>query len=200
MMCHWNVRQENLYKKYVNIGNKIAKSLLNKNNEDKLSDCYAWGLLTQEGIWKLPIAKQYNGAGLSWDECVIALEGLVFAHQNMKLLVSIIEHLGRLYLVSQYGTISQKDLYLPYLIQGENFEDKIFEILQNKTPKILCDYINFKRLLYAITASKLSLSIIEKYKKKSKRQQRFVTDYEKIKYNILTSRQILYLTNKEFIL
>lgn len=191
----WNVEQKTLYKNYIKIGKKIAVYSLSQQ-EDTLSNQYAWELITREGIWKLPLHNQSNSACLIWDECIIALEGLISTYQNKKFFTSIVEQFSILYLTFQYGTKSQKKSYLPRIIQGEAVDDKTLLIPRKKNAKILCDLTNFKRLLYGVIAARFASPLIEKHREIYQQEKTFKDDSvnelcEKATHKILESRKTI---------
>ena len=171
MIRYRSEQQENLYRQYARIGRKIAKYSLNKKNNE-LSHQYGWKLITKNGIWKLPIVKKYSGLGLNWQECILAIEGLVDTFSNFEFFSYIVEQVSALYIISKYCTEENKQLYLPSLINGEiscaifpdkfNFE-KILPPSENKN-LILYNYLNFKRKLYALLVVKISQPIIDHHK------------------------------------
>ncbi|MBV9576040.1 MAG: acyl-CoA dehydrogenase family protein, partial [Gammaproteobacteria bacterium] len=78
-----------------------------------------WEVISNEGIWSLPIAKQYGGAGIGWEESLIAMDGFLHQHFDIQLVALFISQISSLYFISRYGTEDIKNCYLPRLIRGE---------------------------------------------------------------------------------
>lgn len=194
-MRHWNLKQENIFQAYVQLGKKILHQV-EMQHENTISQNRNWELITSEGIWKLPITKQYGGAGFSWDECVIAVEGLIKTYQDQEFFSSIISHLALLYILLQYGTETQKNMYLPLLMQGAIgivcVEDEWTSSLNNlnitvlkditisfsikKNTYILNDFKNFKRLFYGMLAAESAYYIVDDCKNILRKSQSQILD------------------------
>ena len=162
MMRYRNELQEDLYQQYADIGSKIAKYSSSKKNI-KLSHQYGWKLITKNGIWKLSLGH----------ECISAIQGLSSTFNNFEFFSQIVSQLSALYLISKYSSDKNKQLYLSRLINGEMsvdiFPDGISftSILPLKDRNlILCDCINFKRILYGLQTIKNIQPILEKYSNK----------------------------------
>lgn len=206
MMRYRNEHQESLYQQYASIGRKIEKySQSKKNNE--LFHQYGWKLITKKGIWKLPIAKEHAGFGLTWQECFLAIEGLTSAFSNCEFFSYIVSQFGTLYLISQYASEENRQLYLPRLINGEisfaifseeiNYEN-IFPSSKNRN-LILCEYMNFKRILYGMQAIKITQPIIEKYKDILNQSTDGLSNSSSIINDIQRSHKVLYSSLKSYI-
>lgn len=159
MMRYRNELHEGLYQKYADIGNKIAKYSAKKNNI-KLSHQYGWKLITKNGIWKLSLRQ----------ECILAIQGLGSTFNNFEFFSQIVSQLSALYLISKYSSDKNKQLYLSRLTNGEMSIDifpegiSFVNILPLKDRNlILCDCMNFKRILYGFQATSFSLSIGQKH-------------------------------------
>jgi hypothetical protein len=116
MMRCLSLDQKNLYQQYSILGEGIAKV---STLEKKFINESIWQAISKEGIWSLPIARQYGGCGLSWQDCLVALDGFFSNYSNIEFLTLLISQISSLYLISQYGTELIKKIYLPRLIHGE---------------------------------------------------------------------------------
>ena len=157
MMRHRTVDQENLYQQYTQLGKRFSEFSITQHI---LSFDRKWELITQEGIWKLPISKQYGGMDLSWQESIIAINGLMNASNDYEFFPFIVNQFSTIYLMLQNATLSQKKLYFPRLIKGELI-DEAFIGLKNKNN--LIDLMRFKKFLYESAALEFSLSLLKKY-------------------------------------
>ncbi len=118
MMRYLSKDQKNLYQQYSRLSEEAIK-VSKLHQENKSSNENIWKLISKEGIWRLPIPRQYGGHGLSWQDCVVALDGFFSNYSDIKCFTLFMSQVSSLYLVSQYGTESVKTRYLPRLIQGE---------------------------------------------------------------------------------
>lgn len=159
MMRYWNVEQENLYKQYAQLGKILFENSKNKN---KFLFSNKWDLITKEGIWKLPISKQYGGMDLSWQEAAIAINGLMSISQDYEFIPFIIEQFTTIYFVSKYTNLIHKKLYLARLIKGEIINESIIEDI-NKNIISRQDMTRFKKFLYESSAIEFVFSLIKKY-------------------------------------
>jgi hypothetical protein len=210
MMRHWTARQENIYRKYVKLGKKITQTL---NNQKGQSDNHylSWAIITDEGIWRLPIAKKYGGVGLSWDESVIAIEGLAVTYRNHKFISSLITHLSALYLLLQYGSQTQKNLYLAKLMQGNGItiyindssknlsnklilevDNKKINLTINKESTMFYEFVNFKKLVFGILISQAAFKMIEGYRESFSNINSIDHAVEKTKKCIESSKKEIY--------
>src|SRR5258708_2564795 len=129
MMRHWNENQENLYQKYAQLGKMFIE---NSKNKKEFSFHTKWELITQEGIWKLPVSHQYGGMDLSWQEGIIAVNGLMSITKDYELLPFIIKQFTTIYLALRHSSLTDKKIYLPRLISGELVDESFFIKSDNK--------------------------------------------------------------------
>lgn len=118
MMRNRTVGQERLYQQYAALGKQIAEWSVTHQQEDTLFD-NSWKLISKAGLWKLPVPIDDGGLGLSWQEWLIAMEGLASTYHDPKFCSLIINQISTLYLLLRYGTEKYKECYLPCLTSGE---------------------------------------------------------------------------------
>lgn len=115
MMRCLSTDQKDLYQQYSILAKKTAQVFkLEKSINENI-----WQILSKEGIWSLPIDKQYGGKALGWQACVVALDGFFSHCSNVNFLILSVSQISSLYLISQYGTSNIKKRYLPRLMHGE---------------------------------------------------------------------------------
>src|SRR3990167_9072429 len=94
--------QKNLYQQYSRLSEEAIKvSKLYQENKSSSEDI--WKLISKEGIWGLPIPRQYGGHGLSWQDCVVALDGFFSNYSDIKFLTLFMSQISALYLILQHG-------------------------------------------------------------------------------------------------
>lgn len=124
-----NLEEEYLYKKNTDLS---AEFLKNTVPERKFLNEYMWQEASRHDIWRLPIAKEYGGKGLSWQDCIIAIRGFSNHNLNEEFLTSLINHIHSLYFIYQNGSAILKENYLQRLMQGEPcsliISDHIYEL------------------------------------------------------------------------
>jgi hypothetical protein len=195
MIRHGNVTQKNIRQIYLNLGKKIKENSENEIKHD-VNKNQNWELITKQGIWKLPIAKQYGGDGLTWDECVSAIEGLTSTYRDYEFFSSIVSHFAVLYILLQYGTESQKSAYLPLLMRGKNstvcfkehcsnaskmlnitfIKDINISLSSKEKTHVINDFKNFKRLLYGVLAAESAFCIVDECKEILNKSQSAIFD------------------------
>jgi len=126
MMRCLNVDQKNLHEQYSILGKEVASI---SKQERQLMNEKVWHAISKEGIWHLPIDKKYGGKGLTWQDCVVALDGFFSHYSDIEFLTLLMSHISSLYLISQYGTSAIKKRYLPRLMQGETAQLLISQYL-----------------------------------------------------------------------
>lgn len=175
MVRHGIVKQESIYQTYLLLAKKFVETTTHANDNAN------WQLISNEGLWKLPVSKQYGGAGLSWDECVVAIRALMKNFRHAEFISSIISHLAVIYLLLQYGTEAQKNQYLSQIMQGcatnvcekhdyVNERDILHITILNEinisfsienNQFIHDDFINFKKLLSAVLIDGAAINLAE---------------------------------------
>jgi len=109
MMRVYSRKQKNLHQEYRRLSKRILP--FTKNN--------LLEVILEKGFFQLPIASQYGGKGLSWQDCIAALNGLFSIYFDVKLFSYLISQISAIYLVSRYGSKKIKKEYLPLLASGE---------------------------------------------------------------------------------
>lgn len=142
MISCLNRDQKNLYKQYSGLSKNIVHASVLHDKKISARE-KIWKLISNEGVWGLSISKQYSGSELSWQECIVALDGFFSHGSNVKCLTLFITQVSSLDFISKYGTESVKKRYLPRLIR----EDNKF-IAREVGLFTLYDLINFERLFY----------------------------------------------------
>lgn len=188
--------QEQLYKHYFN----LVKHVSNFNK---------WKVISQEGIWKLPIETQFGGKGYKWEDCLSALEGLVGSFYDSRFICKLVSHFLSLYLISKYSPESSKKTYLSILMRGKalfeikslsdvHLKKEINWLIKNRIILIedvnivSLDLINMKKIVFGILISHSALSLVNQYKKIKGLSVPIKITREKIKncVNILNSMAI----------
>ena len=117
MQLLWNDRQSKIRNRFAEIGEQVAKrapALRQTSSLDRLS----WQALADAGLWRLPIAQDFGGEGLTWWEFIAGFEGLASTSRDLGFLLSVLAHAGALRVVSEAGTEDQKADVLPRLMRG----------------------------------------------------------------------------------
>lgn len=117
MQLTWNSTQHELREQYAIFGENVAKRA-HTCYEKALFDCDSWQLLAQQGIWRLPVAEEHGGFGMTWWEFAAALEGLASTAKDLGFLLSMVAHAGCIRALMQYGSQRQKQLFLPKMLAG----------------------------------------------------------------------------------
>ncbi|HLB43196.1 MAG: hypothetical protein A3E87_06490 [Gammaproteobacteria bacterium RIFCSPHIGHO2_12_FULL_35_23] len=173
MTRYLHLEHDNLYQHYSKIGKQLAE-LSRLPDKKNVLDKNKWALITNEGVWKLPIPKQYGGIGLSWKESIIAIAGLASSYQDNKFLSSIITQFSILYLIAHHGKEIYKKLYLSCLMQGKisfilkaGSENNLIKL--NKIPSISNNdgIANFIIYIASHSKSKIEFYTIHDNKKKT---------------------------------
>ena len=68
-----NKYQENLFKKYAELGKGVARSA-NKNDAAATLDEDSWKAVSHEGIWRIAVPIEHGGLGGTWIDAIAALE------------------------------------------------------------------------------------------------------------------------------
>ncbi len=110
--------QKYLYQQYSELSEEITQ-FYKLNQDEEVFKEYMWKLISAEGIWGIPIARKYGGYGLSWQDCLVAIDGFLNHYRDKKLLTAFMSQISALYVVSKYGTEAIKKRYLPRLLKGE---------------------------------------------------------------------------------
>ena len=179
MMRCLSTDQKMVYQQYCKLSREVAEFSKRSQGEVSLYK-NIWSIISKEGIFGLAISKQYGGANLSWQDCVVAVDGFFSNYSSTEFLALIISQISSIYLIHQHGTESIKKKYLPRLIQGEVAVLSVSENIReysfclNKI-KQLPDVGNNKIFVYAektenslvfyIDEKKFSLNPLEKNKK-----------------------------------
>jgi hypothetical protein len=214
MMRDWNVTQENIYERYVKLG-KILNTY-SKNTSKQALVNFGNSLIAKEGFWKLPVSKSNGGTGLSWDECVIALQGLTSSFQNHEFFYYLTERLALLYLTIKFCSKEQKNLVISNITHGNTLSASFKDFNQNSHKKlniandngvinflierdssIFYEFINFKKILYGLLVAEYSLNIMDKYREKVKQNKSHYLltkeSHETYQVSIKLSKEKLYL-------
>jgi hypothetical protein len=118
MMRSFNMDQQKLFQQY----SKLSKNIVGNSRFfhcKEINIQNVFDLITDYGIWRLPIAKIYGGQGLNWQDCIAAFYGLLSHDVMMEIIPSLIPHISALYFISNYATESIRQEYLPRLIKCE---------------------------------------------------------------------------------
>ena len=112
-----NKYQENLFKKYAELGKGVARSA-NKNDAAATLDEDSWKAVSHEGIWRIAVPIEHGGLGGTWIDAIAALEGLSTTAEDLGFLVTTLGHLGSIKVLLDEGTPRQKARWLPRLLDG----------------------------------------------------------------------------------
>lgn len=118
MMRCLNTDQNKLYQQYSELSEELAEVASPYRNEQSLNKCI-WNILSNVGFWRLSISKEHGGEGLSWQDCIVALNGFFNHYSDINFLATLMSQLSSLYLITRYGTESIKRRFLPRIIRGE---------------------------------------------------------------------------------
>ena len=113
MSFQWTPEQSDTRNKYAEIGKNVAARFA-PGRFDRLS----WSDLTEAGFWRLPVARDYGGAGRSFREIAAGLEGLAYEARDFGFLLSVMAQTGTIQVVCDFGTEEQKSQLLPKLMEG----------------------------------------------------------------------------------
>ena len=136
MMRCFNMEQKGLYQKYSNLSKEIAglsKVIQTKNSLKR----DIWKLISDEGIWRLPIKEQYGGQGLNWQDYAAALSGLFAHYHNDEMILLLMSQSSVLYLILRYADETTKIHYLSPLIKGEMASLLVHSSIYELFPNIL---------------------------------------------------------------
>lgn len=100
------------------VGLQIAAHAL-EHDRDKTLDRVSWDALTQANLWRISVAPEYGGLGLTWKTCVECIDEVARHCEDLGFLITMLGHVGSIKLLNDYGTPEQKDRWIPRLLQGE---------------------------------------------------------------------------------
>ncbi len=110
--------QQGLYEEFAQIGTIVAANV-EKHDKDASFDFVAWRALSDAGLWQIPVPKELGGLGGSWQDCMVAIEGLASTANDIGFLISTLGHIGSLRVILSVGTDAQKERWLGALMQGD---------------------------------------------------------------------------------
>jgi alkylation response protein AidB-like acyl-CoA dehydrogenase len=98
---------------------ELGKDIVRRDREEEFS-LEDWRKCAHFGVLAMPVPREYGGMGLGITEVIAVMEGLGYGTSDQGLLFSINAHMWTSIMpISLYGTIEQKQLYLPRLSNGE---------------------------------------------------------------------------------
>lgn len=100
------------------VGRQIAANAL-EHDRDKTLDRTSWDALTQANLWRIPVAPEYGGMGLTWKDCVECIDEVAKHCEDVGFLITMLGHVGSIKLLNDYGTPEQRNRWIPRLLQGE---------------------------------------------------------------------------------
>ena len=112
-----NTYQQELFNIYADLGRSVAKAA-KKNDTAATLDHASWQTISNEGIWRIAVPKEFDGLGGSWTDAIAALEGLSTTAEDLGFLVTTLGHLGSIKVLLDEGTPRQKARWLPKLLAG----------------------------------------------------------------------------------
>ena len=98
---------------------ELGKDIIRRDREEEFSR-EDWRKCANFGVLGMPVAREYGGMGLGITEVIAVMEGLGYGTSDQGLLFSINAHMWTSIMpISLYGTLEQKQRYLPRLSNGE---------------------------------------------------------------------------------
>ncbi len=104
--------------KYHKYGEMIA-ARQSECNTIKVFDIESWRAMSKDGFWRIPVAKQNGGLGYGWTHFAKAVELISTKSNDLGFMLSMIAHMGAMYVLDKYGTNEQRQYYLSRLMNGE---------------------------------------------------------------------------------
>lgn len=118
MDFHFSKYQQNLYDQFAPIGETVAANVC-EHDKAASFDFIAWNQLAEAGLWRLPVPKTMGGLGKSWQDFLVAIEGLASTAGDIGFLISTLGHIGSLRVILEEGTKAQKNTWLGPLMRGD---------------------------------------------------------------------------------
>src|SRR5947209_1350348 len=117
-MTRYQDNENFLYQRYANLGKEINAYLKDESESSKNQKILE--LITKAGIWNLLVTEQAEKKQLVWDDCFIAVRGIVSTCSSLEILSPIITNFCAIHLISKYCLETETKHYLPLLIKGSN--------------------------------------------------------------------------------
>lgn len=117
MQLEFNKLQKELYAQFARLGCSVAQSV-DGHDSNSSFDYESWRLITDAGLWRIPVPQELGGYGQTWQDCVAAIEGLATTADDLGFMISILGHIGSLRVILEEGTNQQIARWLEPLMQG----------------------------------------------------------------------------------
>jgi len=117
MQFSFSEHQAEIFARFAELGRSVA-ARADQHDADRKFDFHSWQRICDAGIWRLPVPADLGGAGGSWTDCIVAMEGVASTANDLGFLITMLASVGALRTILAQGTPEQKARWLESLMQG----------------------------------------------------------------------------------
>lgn len=103
---------------YAELGRGIEQRVPKHDAKAQL-DAENWKAVSDAGLWRLAVPRDFGGLGASWADFAAALDGLASTAGDLGFLISTLGHIGSLRVLINEGNSRQKERWLEPLMRGD---------------------------------------------------------------------------------